>query len=69
MLRADSSSVLRPNVPTIQETEGPAAERREAPPAVGLPCLNSNNEDKEADKAGLLRGMARKVAFQSRGEC
>ena len=63
MLRAPSSSVLRPKVHSMGETEGPAAERREAPPAAGLPCLNSNNEDGEEEKSGLLRGMARKVAF------
>ena len=28
-------------------TEGPGAERREAPPASGLPCLLSNNSDKK----------------------
>ena len=61
--RADSSSVLRPNVPTTHDTERAAAERREAPPAGGLPCLNSNNSDGEPAKQGQLQGMARKVAF------
>jgi hypothetical protein len=50
-------------------TEGPGAERREAPPAPGLPCLNSNNSDNaEASPWNLLTGSHRKVAFCLQGE-
>ncbi len=43
MLRANSSSVLRSNCDGSGNSEGPGAERREAPPASGLPCHNSNS--------------------------
>ncbi len=43
MLRANSSSVLRSNCEGSDNCEGPGAERREAPPASGLPCHNSNS--------------------------
>jgi hypothetical protein len=43
MLRATSSSVLRSNDLAAGDGEGPGAERREAPPASGLPCHNSNS--------------------------
>ena|GEM_PF-1192069 len=58
-----SSPVLRSDLVPTGDAEGPGAERREAPPASGLPCLNSNNSDNEEAKEGQLRGMARKVAF------
>jgi hypothetical protein len=43
MLRANSSSVLRSNCDGSGIVDGPGAERREAPPASGLPCHNSNS--------------------------
>jgi hypothetical protein len=58
-----SSPVLRSDVATPGNAEGPGAERRGAPPASGLPCLNSNNEDGEDAKQRKLQGMGRKVAF------
>ena len=39
----DCSPVLRRNIQSSGGTEGPGAERREAPPASGLPCHNSNS--------------------------
>jgi hypothetical protein len=51
------------------DAEGPGAERRAAPPASGLPCLNSNNSDNAlASPWNLLTGAHRKVAFCLRGE-
>ena len=55
-------------------TEGPGAERREAPPASGLPCLSSNNSDKktvqasgnttpELPKFNVLTGGHKRSAF------
>jgi len=43
MLRATSSSVLRSNEIGSGDCGGPGAVRREAPPASGLPCHNSNS--------------------------
>ena len=43
MLRANSSSVLRSNCEGSDDVDGPGAERREAPPASGRPCDNSNS--------------------------
>jgi hypothetical protein len=69
MLRADSSSVLRSDVVSTGDLGGPGAERREAPPASGLPCLNSNNSDNAlASPWNLLTGAHRKVAFCLKGE-
>ena len=54
---------------TTTEAEGPGAVRREAPPASGLPCLNSNNsDDAAASPWNLLTGSHRKVAFCLQGE-
>jgi hypothetical protein len=51
------------------DAEGPGAVRREAPPASGLPCLNSNNSDNaSASPWNLLTGAHRKVAFCLKGE-
>jgi hypothetical protein len=69
MLRADSSSVLRSDVVSTGDVGGPGAERSEAPPASGLPCLNSNNSDNaSASPWNLLTGAHRKVAFCLKGE-
>ncbi|HEY3853543.1 MAG TPA: hypothetical protein VGO67_04025 [Verrucomicrobiae bacterium] len=69
MLRANSSSVLRSNDLSAGDVGGPGAVRREAPPASGLPCLNSNNSDNaSASPWNLLTGAHRKVAFCLKGE-
>jgi hypothetical protein len=39
----DCSPVLRRNIQSSGGTEGPGAARRDAPPASGLPCHNSNS--------------------------
>src|SRR5580658_4719095 len=50
-------------------TEGPGAERREAPPASGLPCLNGDNSNAlrmrlaSGRDAIALTGTDRKVMF------
>jgi hypothetical protein len=54
------SPVLRRSVQSPGEVEGPGAERREAPPALGLPCLFETTASK--DEAPPLPGPRKKQA-------
>ena len=57
------SPVLRSDEALPGTVDGPGAERREAPPAPGLPCLLSNNCTKEkADKVHILKGGHKRMA-------
>src|SRR4051812_41959809 len=64
MLRADSSSVLRPKVREVANETGRAADARAARAAAALPCLNTINCNEGKDKShNRLSAGHRKTAF------
>jgi hypothetical protein len=63
MAQTGNLSAISHDAGMMGDVEGPSAERGEAAPADGLPCLSSNNCINKTDKANTVLGTHKRMAF------